>query len=83
MTQYNTLNVKLSNWQLNKLKFGIKYGTKVTLILSSNLMGNYNNKTNFQHKILLTDTQVSKICEAFANGSSVDKKIQKLSCLRW
>ena len=73
----------MSNWQLNKLKFGIKYGTKVTLILSSNLMGNYNNKTNFQHKILLTDRQVSKICEAFANGLSVDKKIQKLSCLRW
>ena len=45
-------------------------------------MRNYNNKTNFQHKILLTDTQVSKICEAFANGSSVDKKIQKLNCLR-
>ena len=79
MTQYNTLNVKLSNLQLNKLKFGIKYGTKVILILSSNLMGNYNNKTNFQHKILLTYTQ---ICEAFANGSSVDKKIQKLNCLR-
>ena len=24
MTQYNTLNVTLSNWQLNKLKSGIK-----------------------------------------------------------
>ena len=45
-------------------------------------MGNYNNETNFPHKILLTDTQVPKICEAFANGSLVDKKIQKLSCLR-
>ena len=27
MTQYNTLNVKLSNSQLNKLKSGIKNGT--------------------------------------------------------
>ena len=25
MTQYNTLNVKLSDSQLNKLKFGMKY----------------------------------------------------------
>ena len=31
MIQYNTLNVKLSNSQLNKLKAGIKYGTEVTL----------------------------------------------------
>ena len=28
MTQYNTLNVKLSNSQLNKLKSGIKSGTE-------------------------------------------------------
>ena len=38
MTQYNTLNVKLSNSQLNKLEFAIKNGTEVTLNLSSNLM---------------------------------------------
>ena len=37
MTQYNTLNVKLSNSQLNKLKSGIKNGTEVTLKLSSNV----------------------------------------------
>ena len=30
MTQYNILNVNLSNLQLNKLKSGIKNGTKVT-----------------------------------------------------
>ena len=31
MTQYNTLNVKLSNLQLNKLRSGIKTDTEVTL----------------------------------------------------
>ena len=35
MTQYNTLNLKLSNSQLNKLKLGIKNGTEVTLNLST------------------------------------------------
>ena len=30
MTRYNTLNVKLSNSQLNKLKSVIKNGTEVT-----------------------------------------------------
>ena len=32
MTQYNTLKVKLSNLQLNKLKSGIRNGTEVTFI---------------------------------------------------
>ena len=36
MTKYNTLNVKLSNSQLNKLKSGIKNGTEVTLKVSWN-----------------------------------------------
>ena len=31
MTQYNSLNVKLFNSQLNKWKSGIKNGTEVTL----------------------------------------------------
>ena len=35
MTQYNTLNVKLSNSQLNKLNSGIKNGTEVILKLSA------------------------------------------------
>ena len=33
MTQYNTLNVKLSNSRLNKLKSGLKNGTEITLNL--------------------------------------------------
>ena len=40
-----------------------------TLNLLSNLIGKSNNKTNFPHKLLLTHTQVPKICKAFANGS--------------
>ena len=34
MTQYNNLNVKFSDSQLNKLKFGIKNNAEVTLKLS-------------------------------------------------
>ena len=36
MIQYNTLNVKLSNSQLHKLKSGIKNGSEVALNVSSN-----------------------------------------------
>ena len=38
MTQYNTLNVQLSNSKLNELKLGIKNGTEVTLKISLNVV---------------------------------------------
>ena len=72
MSQYNTLNVKLSNSQLNKLKSAIKNGTKVTLRLSSNVFGDSNDENNFPHKLLLTNTQVSRLRKAFANDSSAN-----------
>ena len=59
-TQYNTLNIKLSISQLNKLKSGIKNGTEVTFKLSSNVPGDFINENNFRHKLLLTNTQISK-----------------------
>ena len=77
MTQYNTLNVKLSNSQLNKSKSSIRSGTEVTLNISSNLIVSSNDETNLPHKLLLTNTKVSKICKAFANGSSANIKFSK------
>ena len=68
MNKYNNLNVKLSNSQLSKLKPGIKSYTEVTLNLSSNMIGNSNDESYFPHQLILTDTQVSRICKAFANG---------------
>ena len=56
MTQYNSLNVKLSNSQINKLKSGIKSGTKLNLKISSNGVGDSNHEHNFSHKLLLTNT---------------------------
>ena len=77
MTQYNTLNVKFSYSHLNKLKSLMKNRIKVTLDLSLNLIGSSNDETNFPHKLLLTNIQVSKIRKAFANGSSANFKILK------
>ena len=65
MTQYNGLDVKLSNSQLNKLKSAIKNKTEVVLRLSSNMIGN--NETNFPHELLLTDRKVSRLRKSFAN----------------
>ena len=77
MTQYITLNVKLSNSQLNKLKAGTKNNTEVTLKISSNVIGDSNDENNFLHKLLLTNTQVARLCKAFANNSSANIKFPK------
>ena len=53
MTQYNSLNVKLSNSQLNILKSTIKNETEVVLRLTSNMI--CDNETNFPPKLLLTN----------------------------
>ena len=58
MTHYNSLNVKLSNSQLNKFKSAIKNENEVALRLSSNMIGD--NENNFPHKLLLTNRQVSR-----------------------
>ena len=77
MTQCNTLNIKLPNSQINKLKSGIKNNTEVTLKISSNVIGDSNDENNFPRKLLLTNTQVSRLCKAFANNSSANIKLSK------
>ena len=77
MTQFNSLNVKLSNSQLNKLKSAIKNETDVFLRLSSNMIGNSDDETNFPDKLLLTNRQVANLCNAFANHTSTNIKFSK------
>ena len=77
MTQYNSLNVKLPNSQLNKLKSSIKNETDVVLIISSNMVGNSNDNTNFPHELLLTNRQVANIRKVFAKNTSTDIKLSK------
>ena len=52
MTQHNSLNVKLSSSQLHKLKSAIKKETYAVLKVSSNMIGNSGDATNFPHKLL-------------------------------
>ena len=74
MTQYNRLNTKLSNSQLNKLKSAVKNENEVVIRSSPNIIGDSNDKGNFPHKLLLTDRQVSSIRKGLANNSSVEIK---------
>ena len=77
MTQYNILNVKLSNSQLNKLKLSIKNETDVVLRISPNMVTNSNDNTNFLQELLLTNRQVANIRKAFAKNTSTDIKLSK------
>ena len=77
MTQYNSLNVKLSNSQLNKLKSSIKNETYVASRISSSMVGSSNDNTNFPHELLLTNRQVANIRKAFAKNKSTDIKLSK------
>ena len=61
MTQYSTLNIKLSNSELNKLKSGLKNGSEVTLEISSDVFGDSDYEKNFPHKLLLTTAQVLRV----------------------
>ena len=75
MTQYNSLNAKLSNSKLNKLKSATKNKTEIVLRLSSNMIGDYD--TNFPQKLLLTNRQVANLRKACADKSSNDIKLSK------
>ena len=68
MTQYNSLNVKLSNSQHNKLKSAIKNETEVILGMSSNMIDNSDDQTNFSHELLLTNRQVANLRKSFTNN---------------
>ena len=61
MSQCDFLNAKLSNSQLNKLKSGINNGAELT----SNVIVDSNDETNFPYKLLLTDTQVLRLHKTF------------------
>ena len=74
MTQYNSLNVKPSNSQLNKLKSAIKKKSEV-ILRSSNMIGD--DEINFPNKLLLTNRQVSNLRKAFPNKSPTDIMLSK------
>ena len=77
MTHYSSLNLKLSNSQLNKLKSAIKNETDAILRFSTYMIGNSDDEANFPHKLLLTTRKVANIRKAFSNLTSTDIKLSR------
>ena len=82
MTQYNSLNAKLSNSQLNKLTPAIKSKIEVVSRLSSNMVGD--DKTNIPHKLPLMKNVIKPLAKSVliplgltAAASAADAGIHK------
>ena len=72
MAQFNSLNVKLSNSKLHKLKLATGNATKVALKPFLNMFGPSHDEAHFSFKWLPTHIQVSKRRKAFANNQSAN-----------
>ena len=82
MTQYNTLNAKLSHSLLSKLKSGIKDSTELTVNLSSNAIGSSNDETGLSHKLLLTNTQVLRLYKLSQLIYQLIQNYEKITCIK-
>ena len=82
--QYNSLNVKLPNSQLNKLKSAIKNQTKIVLRLPLNMVGD--DETNFPQIFLINYYQLIDKLQIFIKPLQIIYELilsyQKLKYLR-
>ena len=74
MVEYNTVNAKLSNSQLNKLKSAVKSNEGTTLRMNARMF----NSDNLPHELLLTTRQTTKLRNAIENNMSTDIKLSKV-----
>ena len=75
MTQGNSVNVKSTNSQLNKLKSATKAETGIALRSKANLIGNSNDEVAFSCKLLLTNTQAANLRKAHVNNLPANIKL--------
>ena len=73
MVEYNTVNAKLSDLQLNMLKSAIKNKQEATLRINSRMFS----VNNLPHALLLTTIQTTKLRNAIKNNMSTDIKLSK------
>ena len=73
MAEYSTVNAKLSNSQLNKLKSAVKNKQGATLRMNIKIFeGN-----NLPHEILITARQTTKLRNTFKSNMSTDIKLSE------
>ena len=78
MVEYNTVNVKLSNSRLNKLKSAVKNRQGTTLRMNTRLF----NGNNLPHELFLTQRQITKLRNNIENNLETDIKLSKAQYLK-
>ena len=73
MVEYNSINAKLSDSQLNKLKRALKNKQGTTLRMNFKMFSG----NNLPHELLLTTIQTAKLRNATENNMSTDIKLSK------
>ena len=73
MVEYKTINVKLSDSQLNKLKSAVKNKQRTTLRMNARML----NGNSLPHELLLRTRQATKLRNAIQNNMSTDIKLSK------
>ena len=73
MVEYNTVNAKLSNSQLNNLKSAVKNRQETILRMNARMFS----ANNLPHELLLTTRQTTKLRNAIENNMSIDIKFSK------
>ena len=73
MVEYNTVNAKLSNLQLNKLKSAVKNKQGTTLRMNAKMF----NRNNLPHELLLKTRQTTKVTNAIVNNLQANIKLSK------
>ena len=73
MVEYNTVNAKLSDSQVNKLKSALKNRQGTTLRMNTRMFS----PNNLPHELLLATRQTTKPINAIENNMSTDIKLSK------
>ena len=73
MVEYNTINAKLTDSQLSKLKNAVKNNQGTTLRMNARMF----NGSSLPHELLLTTRQTTKLRSAIENNVSTNTKLCK------
>ena len=73
MVEYSTVNVKLTDTQLKKLKNAVKNKIGTTLRMSLKML----DRNDLTQELLLTTRQKTKLRNAFNNNMSTDLKLSR------
>ena len=78
MVEYNNVNTRLFDSQLNKLRYGVKNQTGVTLRMNIKIF----NGNNLPHELLLTTRQNTKLRNVLENNMSTNIKLPKAQIIK-